>query len=200
MNKALFLDRDGVINIDHGYVYQKEDFEFVDGIFDLCRLAIAKGYQIFVITNQAGIASGYYSIEDFNQLTTWMVNEFAKQGIKITQVYYCPHHPNRGDNQYVQICQCRKPAPGMIIQAQQDHTIDLSASIFVGDKMSDMQAAEAAGVKHKILLSSRYHQQEEQLNSVNSSADCTADGHVNHIINIIHVDNINKVAENLPIS
>lgn len=156
MTKALFLDRDGIINIDHGYVHKIEDFEFVDGIFELCQRAIDKGYQIFVITNQAGIARGYYDIPAFEKLTNWMVEEFAKQGVKIMKVYYCPHHPVKGVNEFVMSCQCRKPEPGMLNQAQQEFKINLANSIFIGDKLSDMQAASNAGVACKILMSSRY--------------------------------------------
>lgn len=156
MSKALFLDRDGIINVDHGYVYKIEDFEFVEGIFDLCRLAIDKGYQIFVITNQAGIARGYYDKTAFEVLSKWMVNTFAERGIAITKVYYCPHHPSKGVNKYVMSCDCRKPEPGMIKQAQQEYAIDLVESIFVGDKVSDMQAASKAGIKTRILVDSRY--------------------------------------------
>ncbi len=156
MSKALFLDRDGIINIDHGYVYKIEDFEFVEGIFDLCRLAIDKGYQIFVITNQAGIARGYYDKTAFEVLSKWMVNAFAEQGITITKVYYCPHHPSKGVNEFVMSCDCRKPEPGMIKQAQQEFAIDLMESVFVGDKVSDMQAASKAGIKTRILVDSRY--------------------------------------------
>mgnify|MGYP000102844114 FL=1 len=156
MTKALFLDRDGIINIDHGYVHKIEDFEFVDGIFELCRLAMAKGYAIFVITNQAGIARGLYAVADFEILSSWMVAQFQEQGINIKEVFYCPHHPTKGVNEFKMACQCRKPAPGMILQAQEKYNIDLEASIFVGDKPSDMQAAEAAGICNRILVASRY--------------------------------------------
>ncbi|MGJ8693901.1 MAG: D-glycero-beta-D-manno-heptose 1,7-bisphosphate 7-phosphatase [Thalassotalea sp.] len=155
-NKALFLDRDGIINIDHGYVNKIEDFDFVDGIFDVCRHAQSLGYQLIVITNQAGIARGYYEITDFEQLTTWMKAEFAIEGINITDVFFCPHHPEQGVNEFVQVCECRKPAPGMIFEAQAKHHIELAESVFIGDKLSDIQAAAAAGIKNKILLSSNY--------------------------------------------
>jgi len=157
MTKALFLDRDGIINLDHGYVYRKEDFEFVPDIFDLCRLAANKGYEIIVITNQAGIARGYYQIADFEDLTHWMKQEFKKEGVFISDVFHCPHHPTKGNNEYKQECQCRKPHPGMILQAQEKHGINLKQSIFIGDKVSDMQAAEAAGIHNRILVASQYN-------------------------------------------
>ncbi len=158
MIKALFLDRDGIINIDHGYVYKITDFEFVKGIFELCQKAIALDYKIIVITNQAGIARGYYNENDFYTLTTWMKAEFAKNGVLITDVFFCPHHPTSGVNEFKQECNCRKPAPGMILKAQQTHNIDLQQSVFIGDKDSDMQAAKNAGVKNRILVSSQYNQ------------------------------------------
>ncbi|MFT6693094.1 MAG: D-glycero-D-manno-heptose 1,7-bisphosphate phosphatase [Colwellia sp.] len=169
MKKALFLDRDGIINIDHGYVHKIEDFEFIDGIFELCRLAIAKGYQIFVITNQAGIARGYYDQATFEALSQWMVNAFAEQAITIAKVYYCPHHPIEGVNEFVMPCHCRKPEPGMIIQAQQEFSLTLAESVFIGDKVSDMQAASNAGIKFRILVNSRYTDEasSEQIKGVN---------------------------------
>ncbi len=156
MRKALFLDRDGIINVDHGYVYKKEDFEFVDGIFDLCNLAIEKGYLIFVITNQSGIARGKYSISQFKELSDWMKSQFKSNGIHIEKVYFCPHHPTKGKEEFLKACSCRKPEPGMIFQASTEYKLDLKQSIFIGDKTSDMQAAEAAGIHNRILVASQY--------------------------------------------
>ena len=157
MKRALFLDRDGIINIDFGYVHQIKDFEFVEGIFDLCRYAIDMGFEIFVITNQAGIARGYYSIDDFKSLTDWMKSEFLKQDIEIKDVYFCPHHPEKGNNEYVKACKCRKPEPGMILKAVKEHSIDVKHSLFIGDKLSDMEAAQAAGIPNRVLVDSHYH-------------------------------------------
>lgn len=156
MKKALFLDRDGIINVDHGYVFQKENFEFVDGIFELCRLASQRGYIIIVITNQAGIARGYYSEEDFQQLTDWMKHQFKSENVVIEDVFYCPHHPTQGKGDLLKACSCRKPEPGMIISASEKHNVDLTLSIFVGDKVSDMQAAQNAGIEQRILVASQY--------------------------------------------
>ena len=158
MNKALFLDRDGIINIDHGYVYKKEDFEFIEGIFELCQKAISLHYKIIVITNQAGIARGYYTQNDFLTLTQWMENIFQQHNVEITDVFYCPHHPTNGVNEFKKECNCRKPAPGMILIAQQKHNISLKESIFIGDKESDMIAAKNAGIEKRILVSSQYVQ------------------------------------------
>lgn len=157
MNKALFLDRDGIINVDHGYVYRLEHFEFVDGIFTICQHAQALGYQIIVITNQSGIARGMYSETDFLSLTNWMKKQFLQHRVNITDVYFCPHHPTKGDGIYKVACDCRKPAPGMILQAAKKHNINLSESIFVGDKISDMQAAQSAGIENRLLINGKYN-------------------------------------------
>jgi len=161
MIKALFLDRDGIINVDHGYVHKIEDFEFVDGIFELCRLAIDKGFLIFVITNQAGIARGYYSVNEFQELTRWMVEAFNERKVTITDVYFCPHHPDKGKAPYKMACKCRKPAAGMLFKAQKEYNIDFTNSIFIGDKISDMQAAENAGIENRILINSQYKDNKE---------------------------------------
>ena len=148
---ALFLDRDGVINIDKGYVYRQEDIIFVEGIFELCRTALQHGYSIIIITNQAGIGRGYYSEEDFAALTKWMIDRFAEQDVAIAAVYYCPHHPVHGIGPYKTDSPFRKPRPGMILQAAKEHCIDLARSMLVGDKISDIQAGIAAGVGRLVL-------------------------------------------------
>ena len=149
---ALFLDRDGVINIDHGYVYRPEDFDFIEGVFDLCRAAQHQGYRIIIITNQAGIGRGYYSEADFASLTNWMLDRFSDNDIKIDGVYYSPYHPVHGIGAYKVDAPCRKPRPGMILQAAVDHAIDLGQSLLIGDKVSDIQAGQAAGVGRLILF------------------------------------------------
>lgn len=151
--KALFLDRDGVINVDNGYVFERQNFEFIPGIFDLGRAAIRKGYKIFVITNQSGIARGKYTEQDFFLMTEWMNQEFVKEDVIISQVYFCPHHPEYSSVEDKN-CACRKPKPGLLLKASREHDLDLSQSIMVGDKMTDMQAAQAAGVRVRVLLSS----------------------------------------------
>ncbi|WP_345979967.1 D-glycero-beta-D-manno-heptose 1,7-bisphosphate 7-phosphatase [Sulfurimonas sp. HSL3-2] len=141
-NKALFLDRDGVINKEINYLHKIEDFEFIEGIFDLCRYFQEKGYLIIVVTNQSGIARGYYSHEQFDILTSWMTAEFAKNNIIVDKVYYCPHHPDISG-----VCECRKPDIGMFIEAQKEFDIDLKNSIMVGDNERDIEAALKAGVE-----------------------------------------------------
>jgi len=145
--KALFLDRDGVINVNHGYVFQQQDFDFIEGIFELCQKARDKGYQIIIVTNQSGIARGYYSEHEFKRLTRWVEHQFWKKGIKIRQTLHCPHHP-----MYSLPCCCRKPKIGMLTKASRRFGIDRSQSIMIGDSLSDMQCARTAGVGTRIYL------------------------------------------------
>jgi len=148
---ALFLDRDGVINIDHGYVCKSEHFEFIDGIFELCWNARRLGYLIFVVTNQAGIGRGYYTEQDYIKLTEWMCGVFKEQGAIIDKVYFCPAHPEHGIGQYKLDSPYRKPGPGMILQAVDEYDIDLARSVLVGDKETDIQSGIAAGVGCNLL-------------------------------------------------
>ena len=141
MQKALFLDRDGVVNIEKNYLYKIEEFEFCEGIFELCRHFQRRGYLIVIITNQSGIARGYYSEDDFLKLTRYMLDAFKREGIEISSLKYCPHHPD-----FTGICECRKPSNGMILSAAKEFNIDLSSSILIGDKLSDIEAGKSAGV------------------------------------------------------
>jgi D-glycero-D-manno-heptose 1,7-bisphosphate phosphatase len=149
---ALFLDRDGVINHDGGYTHRIEDFVFRNGIFDLCAAAQACGMALVIVTNQAGIGRGYYTTDDFHALTDWMLARFADRGITIACVEHCPHHPTEGLGPYRRECRRRKPAPGMILDACAAYGLDPARSAMLGDKASDMQAALAAGVTTRILL------------------------------------------------
>lgn len=151
-NKALFLDRDGVVNIEQGYVHSRDGFYFQEGIYELCRTAQALGYLLIVVTNQAGIARGYYTEREFLELTEWMIRKFAEQQIHIARVYYCPYHPVHGNGRYKYDSPDRKPKPGMLLRARDDFNLDLSSSVLIGDNLSDMLAAKAAGVGTKILL------------------------------------------------
>ncbi len=151
-NKALLLDRDGVINIETGYVHRRQDFRFREGIFDLCQAAQMLGYLLVVVTNQAGIARGYYTESEFRELTDWMLEEFVQHGVSIARVYYCPYHPVYGIGKYKYDSADRKPKPGMLLQAQTDLNLDLTASMLIGDKLSDIEAGTAAGVGTNILL------------------------------------------------
>ncbi len=146
LKRALFLDRDGVINFDHGYVYKKEDVIFVDGIFTLAAAAKRAGYLLIVVTNQSGIGRGYYSETDFHHLTDWMREQFAAHGASLDAVYFCPFHPEHGIGGYKRESEFRKPAPGMILQAAAEHDLNLGQSILVGDSPADIEAGQAAGV------------------------------------------------------
>ncbi|KVH75307.1 HAD family hydrolase [Burkholderia cepacia] len=151
-NRALFLDRDGVINRDDGYVFEVEKFVFLDGIFELARAAKALGYMCVVVTNQAGIGRGYYSEDDFLRLSDWMKGVFATEGAPIDGVYFCPTHPEHGIGRYKVESEFRKPNPGMILAAQHDFDLDLGASLIVGDKESDIRAGLTAGVGKTLLV------------------------------------------------
>lgn len=153
-DRALFLDRDGVINVDAGYVHLPEQVIFLDGIFDLCRAARAKDYRIIIITNQAGIGRGLYTEAQFHDLMHWMGGRFKAEGAAWDAYYFCPHHPEHGIGVYRIVCECRKPKPGMLLRAQSEWAIDMANSIFIGDKPHDMEAGHAAGVGKLHLLDS----------------------------------------------
>lgn len=144
-HKALFLDRDGIINVDHGYVYKIEDFEFSDGLFELLQFFIRQEYLLFIVTNQSGIGRGYYTHEAFKTLTDWMVETLHQKGIDIKEVEYCPHTPNEN-------CHCRKPNTGMIENISTHYTIDLENSWMIGDKQSDIDLAHNAHIGSSIVI------------------------------------------------
>ncbi len=146
ITKAIFLDRDGVINIDKHYLYKIEDFEFHDGIFDFLRWSISLGYILIIVTNQSGIGRGYYTQDDFIKLTNWMLDRFRENGILISKVFYCPHSPT-------DMCECRKPNSKMFLDAKEEFDIDMKKSWMIGDKESDIVAAQNAMIENTILLS-----------------------------------------------
>jgi len=146
--RALFLDRDGVINVDHGYVHLPEQTQWVPGIFELCEVAKRHGYELVVITNQAGIARGYYGEAEFASYSQWLREQFAARGLTLRAIYHCPHHPTEGLGEWRRDCDCRKPKPGLLLRAQHELGLDLAHSALIGDKVSDIQAGEAAGVGH----------------------------------------------------
>jgi D-glycero-D-manno-heptose 1,7-bisphosphate phosphatase len=135
--KALFLDRDGVINEDSAYPFKPEHIVFKKEIFDLCRKALEKDYCIVVVTNQAGVAKGYFTEDDVKKLHEWMNDRFLEQGVTIAGFYYCPFHKKATVEKYRVDSDCRKPKPGMLLQAARDLNIDFSKSLMVGDKASD---------------------------------------------------------------
>ncbi|MEK2481977.1 D-glycero-beta-D-manno-heptose 1,7-bisphosphate 7-phosphatase [Providencia stuartii] len=151
---AIFLDRDGTINIDHGYVHKIDDFQFIEGAIEAMAELKKMGYALVVVTNQSGIGRGIYSEDSFMQLTEWMDWSLADRGVDLDGIYFCPHHPEAKDKEYRQDCDCRKPKPGMLLDAQSFLNIDMASSIMVGDKLADMQAGKAAKVGTTILVKS----------------------------------------------
>ena len=152
MRKALFLDRDGVINVEKHYLHKIEDFEFIPGIIEVMRQYQQEGYVLVVVTNQSGIGRGYYTEEDFWKLTEWMKQTLAEQGVIIEGVYFSPYHPEKGVGEYRRESDCRKPGPGMLLKAAEELELDLGSSMLLGDKESDVEAGQRAGVAQTIRL------------------------------------------------
>ena len=147
MTSAVFLDRDGVINVDHGYVSTWEQFEFLPGASEALRELQDAGYLLIIVSNQSGIGRGYYSERDLHTLNQAIAEHLdSTLGVTLSGFYHCPHHPTEAEGGFRQQCDCRKPAPGMIQQAVLDHGIDVKTSLLVGDKDSDIEAGRAAGV------------------------------------------------------
>lgn len=142
MSKAVFLDRDGTINKEKHYLYKIEDFEFIPRCVEGLKKLQDLGYLIIIITNQSGIARGYYTEDDLNILNRWIVNELKKSNITISGIYYCPHHPEAEINKYRVNCSCRKPSLGLFFEAIKDFNIDLSLSYAIGDKIRDSAICE----------------------------------------------------------
>lgn len=147
MRKVVFLDRDGVINKDVSYLYKIEDLQWVDGAKEALQLAYDTGYDLIVVTNQSGVARGYYKESDVQILHDYMGNELDKAGAPILRFYYCPHHEEGIIDKYAVNCDCRKPKPGMLLQAIKEYHINPSESFLIGDNVRDVEAAEVAGVK-----------------------------------------------------
>lgn len=156
--KTIFLDRDGVINKEVGYLHKIQDFEFIDGVFDACLHFQALGYQLIIITNQSGIGRGYYDEDAFHVINNWMLEQFKNKRIEILDVFFCPHTPESS-------CDCRKPKPGMFNQANDKYSIDMKKSWMVGDKEADIQAANAAGIQNTILVKSGHAIDEKNSNA-----------------------------------
>lgn len=150
--KAAFLDRDGVINVDHGYVFRWEDFAFVPGAIDAMRRLQAAGYALVIVTNQSGVARGYYDEADVLRLHDTLREHLAGQGVTLAAIDHCPHLPQATVPRYACDCACRKPAPGMLLRTAQQLGIDLGASLMFGDKASDVEAGVRAGVARSIRL------------------------------------------------
>ena len=156
--KTIFLDRDGVINKEVNYLHKIDDFEFMTGIFEACLYFQNLGYKLIIITNQSGIARGYYSESDYQTLNQWMLNEFENNHINILDVFHCPHGPDS-------TCDCRKPKPGMFLKAKAKHNTDMEKSWMIGDKERDIIAANSAGIDNTILIRSGHRIDESNSNA-----------------------------------
>lgn len=150
--RALFLDRDGVVNVEVGYLHRIDDVQFVPGIVRLCRTAMRLGYRLIVVTNQAGIARGFYTEDDFLSLMEWMRAELRREGVEFDAVYHCPYHPEHGVGQYRREHEDRKPGTGMLLRAAKEFEVELKESVMVGDRCSDITAANKAGLRQAFLL------------------------------------------------
>jgi len=152
LRRAAFLDRDGVINVDRGYVYRPDQFEFIDGVLEGAATLRRLGFALVIISNQSGIGRGLYSEADLDALNRWMLCEFEQRSIHIDGVFHCPHHPTEALGRYRCECDCRKPAAGMLLQAARELKLDLQRSVLFGDRASDLQAGANAGVPLRYLL------------------------------------------------
>ncbi|MBR7126987.1 MAG: D-glycero-beta-D-manno-heptose 1,7-bisphosphate 7-phosphatase [Lentisphaeria bacterium] len=150
-NKACFLDRDGVLNVEVDYLHETEKLVIENGVIEALKILQQHNFKLLVVTNQAGVAKGFYSIDDVEKIHAEMAKIFAEAGVKIDKFYYCPHHPD-----YTGKCNCRKPLPGMILQGAEEFDIDLKSSCMIGDRITDIQAGIAAGCGQNILLLSGY--------------------------------------------
>lgn len=152
MNKAVFLDRDGTLNIDYGYVHKIDDFHFIEGSIEALKKLKEMGYLLVLVTNQSGIARGYFTEQEFLQLTEWMDWSLADRGVDLNGIYYCPHHPEAKLAEFKQDCDCRKPKSGMLLQAIEELNIDPARSIMIGDKIEDLFAGQGAKIRTNILV------------------------------------------------
>ena len=167
-NKTIFLDRDGVVNKEVNYLHKISDCEFIPGIFDTCNYFQDIGFQIIVITNQSGITRGYFDEKDYQILTKWIIQQFKLNNINLLDVFHCPHGPDSS-------CNCRKPKPGMLLEAQNKYSVDMPNSWLIGDKETDILAANNAGITNTILLRSSHKVNEGTSNAKNilySMSDC----------------------------
>ncbi|WP_431165837.1 D-glycero-beta-D-manno-heptose 1,7-bisphosphate 7-phosphatase [Tenacibaculum halocynthiae] len=172
--KTIFLDRDGVINKEVEYLHKIKDFQFIEGVFSSCKYLQKLGFNLIIITNQSGIGRGYYTKQDFNILNNWMLNQFKSQNINILDVLYCPHKPE--DN-----CKCRKPKTGMLQIANKKYNVDKKKSWLIGDKESDIEAANSFGIANTILVKNG-HKIDERYNK--ASFITSSIKHINDFIKL----------------
>jgi len=171
--KTIFLDRDGVINKETGYLHKIEDFKFINGVFEACQHYEQLGYKIIIVTNQSGISRGHYSEDDFRNITDWMITQFNKNNIQILDTFHCPHLPDSG-------CNCRKPKPGMLLEAKKKYNINMPESWMIGDKETDITAAISSGINNTILVKSGH-----KINEADSRAKFIIDS-INQSSQLIH--------------
>ena len=175
LNKVAFLDRDGVINEDKGYVHLWKDFEFCKGSIVGLKNLIDLKFKLVIITNQSGIDRGIFSEKQFFTLTNLMINELLKNNINIAGVYHCPHHPEFSKSEFKN-CTCRKPKPGLFLKAIKDFNASLDDSIAIGDNERDLVAAKLAGIKNRYLISKNYNNKYNKdifTRTHNSLLECT---------------------------
>jgi D-glycero-D-manno-heptose 1,7-bisphosphate phosphatase len=170
--KAAFIDRDGVINEERNYVHRIEDFVLLPGVIEGLALLRRSGYRLVVVTNQAGIARGYYGPAELERLHAHLAGLLSAHGLQLDAIYHCPHHPQGSVPALAVECECRKPAPGMLLQAARELDLDLPSSVLIGDKLSDVQAGRAAGVGRTVIVESGHALESE----ARSQADFTAAG------------------------
>lgn len=152
--KVAFIDRDGVINKEIGYLHSIDKFEYTDNAVRGLRILIDQGYHLVIVTNQAGIAKGYYSEIDYDNLMNWMVADLSSSGVDFLDILFCPHHPEGVIEKYAVTCSWRKPMPGMFLWVRDRYGVSMSESIVIGDKLSDVEAGLAAGVGEAFLVGS----------------------------------------------
>jgi len=163
VKKCIFLDRDGNINIEKDYLHKVEEFEFIDGAREAIKIFNDLGYLVVVVTNQSGVARGYYDENSVKGLHDYLKKEVEKIGGHIDGFYYCPHHPEKGVGKYKLDCNCRKPQPGMFLEAQKDLNIDFLSSIMVGDKISDVEAGKSLGMRSILVRTGHGLEEEKKL-------------------------------------
>ena len=168
-NQAVFIDRDGVLNEDFGYTSQLSDLKILEGVVEGLQSILALDFKVIIITNQSGIARGLYSIKDLHVFMNEMINIFLKNQIDITDYFFCPHYPGGMVQEYAIKCSCRKPEAGMLFAAEKKYNLDLSKSILIGDKETDILAGQNANLFSNILISSE--ERNDQSNATHIAQD-----------------------------
>lgn len=163
MKKAVFLDRDGTINVERDYLFRCEDFEFISGVPEAIKKLNDAGFLVVVVTNQSGVARGYYSEADVKLLHGFVEQQLALHGAHVDGFYYCPHHPDKGNVPYRKLCRCRKGEPGMLLDAARDFNIDLSQSFIIGDKLADVEAGLAVDSTPILVLTGHGEREKEKI-------------------------------------